>query len=104
MFGTVRAITFVGVYDRFGIAVGIESVTELLKFFSKLAVVIDFPVEDNPGSAIPIMDWLLTAFQIDDRKPAHPQSHATVHIEAIIIRTSMPDCVAHPTQKGRIYV
>jgi len=104
MFGTICAVTIVGVYDRFRVAVGVEGVTELLEFFAKLAIVIDFPVEDNPSRSIPIMDWLLTAFEINYGEAAHSQADGPVHVETVVVGTAMSYGSAHPAQQSLIYV
>src|SRR6185503_5836429 len=104
MFGTVWAITFIGLYDRFGIAVGVKGVAKLLEFFAKLAIVIDFPVVDDPGSLVLIMDRLLPSLYINYGEPPHAKTNWSIHVEAVIIRTSMTDGIAHSFQQALVDV
>src|ERR1700720_780005 len=71
MFGTVGAVLVPGMNDRFRVAVGIKLMAELLELIAQFAVVVNLAVEDNPGSAVLIMNWLLATFQVNDREPAH---------------------------------
>ena len=90
--------------DRFGIAVCVEGMTELLQLFAKLAVVVNLAVENYPGSAILIVDWLVAALDVDDREPAHSQAGWTTEIETIIVRAAMLDGIAHSDQQRLINI
>src|SRR5438128_9366964 len=101
--GTVGAVLIVSMNDGFCVAVCIKGVAKLLQLFAKFAVVIDLAIENNPGSAILIVDRLLAAFHIDDRQPSHAQAHTLVEVEAVIIRAAMFYRVAHPGQKRLVH-
>ena len=95
MLRAIGAVTVVGVNDRFGIAVRVELVAQRLKFLAQLKVVVNLAVENYPGGAILVVYWLLTTREVDDRQASHPQADWTVEIEAILVRPTMLDCVAH---------
>src|SRR5438128_10733732 len=99
MFGAICSVAIVRVNDGFSIAVSIKSVAEFLELFAQLAIVVDLAVENNPRGAILIMNWLVTAREIDNRKPAHSQAHGAAEIEAIVVRTAMANCIAHPAEQ-----
>ena len=48
MFGTINAKLIVGMNDRFGVAVGVEGVAEVLKLLAQLEIVIDLAIEHDP--------------------------------------------------------
>jgi hypothetical protein len=77
-------------------------VAQFFQFLTKFQVVVDLAVEDNPGSAILIMDGLVTTFNINYREAAHTQPHAPFHVETIVIRTPMPDGGAHTRQQNLV--
>ena len=52
--------------DGFSVAVGVKLVSQFFESLAEFEVVVDLAVEDNPGGAILIVNWLLAAFQIDD--------------------------------------
>src|SRR6266700_778120 len=81
MLRAIATVTIVGVNDRFGIAIGVESVAQLFQLFAQLAIVVNLTVENNPGSPVLIMDWLLSALQIDNRESPHAQRHWPLEIE-----------------------
>jgi hypothetical protein len=73
------------VEDYFGIAVGVKLVAEFFQLSSELPIIVDFAIEDDPGGAIPIVNWLLAALDINNRQAAHTQAHWSTKIEAIVI-------------------
>jgi hypothetical protein len=50
------------------------------------------------------MDRLLATFQINDRQPAHGKSDAIVKIEAVFVRPSMADRLAHSAEQRLVYL
>ena len=100
VFGTVSSELIVSMNDRFGVAVGVEGVTELFQLLAQLEIVVDLAVENDPGAAIVIVNQLLTTLQVDDREAAHRHSDRAVDVETILVRTAMPeDRVVHPRQQ-----
>ncbi len=99
MFGTICAVLVVGMNYRFSVAVGVESVPEFLQLRPQLQVVVDLAVENNPGAAVLVVNWLLTPGKIDNREPAHAQADGPVDVESVVIRTAMPDGIAHAPQQ-----
>src|ERR1700687_3833605 len=100
----IGPVTIVSVNDCFSIAIGVENVAELFQPFAQLAVVVNLAVENNPGSAVLIMDWLLSALQIDNREPPHAQGHRALEIETVVVGPPVPDSAAHPARQLLIHV
>jgi hypothetical protein len=96
--GAVSAILVVGVDDGFGVAVGVESVTQLFEFFTQLEIVIDLAVEDYPGTPIEVVDGLLTALEVDNCEATHRQTGGTIDVEAVLVRPAVKDRVIHPRE------
>ena len=66
IFRTFGSILVVGVDNRFGIAAGMELVTQIFQSLAQLLIVVNLSVEYDPGGPVLIVDWLLAGFQIDD--------------------------------------
>src|SRR5260370_35344710 len=96
MFGAICSVAIVRVNDGFSIAVGIKGVAEFLELFAQLAIVVDLTVENDPRGAILIVNRLLAARELDNRKPAHTHAHAPAKIEPAAIRTASATGSAHP--------
>jgi hypothetical protein len=60
-----------------------------------LLVVIDLTVEYYPEGFVFIGDGLMTAGEIDDRKPSLAKGSAVSSISAFIIRPAMAKCMKH---------
>src|SRR5712692_9495870 len=59
MLRAVGSVFVIGVDDRFGVAVGVKLVAETLQLRAQLAVVVNLPVENDPGRLVLIVNWLL---------------------------------------------
>src|SRR6266478_1001133 len=104
MFGTVGAVLIVSVNDCFGVAVGIKGVAQLLKLVAELAIVVDFAVENNPGGAVLVMNWLRATGEVDDGQPPHPQAYGAVEIEAVVIGSTVTHGVCHARQQRTVNI
>jgi hypothetical protein len=104
MFGTIGAVSIVGVNDCLGIAVCVKGVTEFFEFLAQLAVVIDFAVENYPGGAVLVVNRLLSALKIDDGQPAHTQANRSIEVEPVVVRAPMTNGFAHPSQQSFVNV
>src|SRR5688572_2460636 len=102
MLRAIRSIAIVGMNYRFGVAVGVERVTKLLQLFAEFKVVIDLAVKNDPGRAVLVMYWLLTALDIDYRQPAHSQPYSAIDVETVVIRTSMTYGATHAREQALI--
>jgi hypothetical protein len=99
MFGTIHAVLIVSMDNRFGIAVGIEGMAQLLQLFSELKIVVDLAVEDYPRRTFLIVNWLLAALQVDDGQAAHSETNGPINVKAIVVRPAVPDRIAHARQQ-----
>src|SRR6266496_3363926 len=83
-----------------GIALGRERVPPSQEPAAKLAIVVDLAVEDDDLRAILVEDRLSPTRQIDDAEPSHPEANGALHVDALVVRPPMPDCLAHPPNRG----
>jgi hypothetical protein len=74
-------------------------VAEFFEFVAQLTVVVNLAVENDPGSAILIVNRLLPALQVDDRQAAHAKADRLIEIETIIVRSTMTDGGAHAAEQ-----
>src|SRR6185437_3250774 len=85
--------------DGFGVAVGIERVAQLFEFLAQFEIVVDLAVEDDPRAAICVVNWLLAAFEVDDRETTHRETGGTVDVEAVFVRSAVTNGVVHARQQ-----
>ena len=71
---------------------------KLLEFLSQFEIVVDLTVIDYPGSFILVVNWLVTAGNVDDGETAHAQTNRAVEVKTVIVRTTMTDRRAHACQ------
>jgi hypothetical protein len=83
------------VNDRLGIAVCVKGVAEFFEFVAKLAVVVYLAVKNYPGSAILIVNGLLSALQVNDRQPPHAQTNRALEVEAVLVWSAVAYGGAH---------
>jgi len=81
--------------NRLGIALRRECVSAPQQLAPQLAVIVDLAVEDDDLGPIFVENRLAPAGQVDDAEPPHAQSHGAVHIDALVVRPSVPDGFAH---------
>jgi len=99
MFRAVDAVLIVSVHDRFGVAVGVELVTELFQLRTEFEVVVDLAVEDDSRRAILVVNGLLAAFEVDDGEAAHREADGTVDVVSVFVRAAMTNRIAHAGQE-----
>ena len=68
---------------------------ELFQLVAKFEIVVDLAIENDPGGAVLIVNRLLAAFHINNSQPAHAQADSLAEVEAVIIRATMANGVAH---------
>ena len=86
--------------DHLGIAVGIELVTSPLQFAAQVGEVVDLPIEDYPDGPVLVVDRLLSAGEIDDAEPAHPEPCGAFRVDSFIVGAAMDDRPTHPLHVG----
>jgi hypothetical protein len=69
---------------------------------AQLAVVVDLAVANDVDGTVLGGDGLVTAFQVDDRKPSHGQPNWSVQERAGAIRPAVHECAVHGLQQPRI--
>src|ERR1700722_11756084 len=88
--------------DDFSIAMRLELMTKPYQLGHRLAVIVDFTVEDDPDIASLVIEWLLAASDINDRQPAMTQPDARLQQEAIAVGSAMGDGIVHRGQHAGI--
>jgi len=83
------------VNDGFGIAVCIESVAEFFELRAEFQVVVNLAVENDPGGTVLVVNWLLAAFNVNDRKSPHSQTDSRIEVEAVIVWATVSYRGAH---------
>jgi hypothetical protein len=74
-------------------------VAEVLQLLTQLDIVVDLTIEDDPRTAILVVNGLLTALEVDNGESAHGQTDRAVDVETILIGSAMTDCFIHPPQQ-----
>ncbi len=90
----------VEVKDALGVGFGGEAMAAAFEIRTQLGKVVDFAVEDDPGTAIFVEDGLMSAGNVDDGKAAHAEARTVSHVDAIVIRAAVADGVAHVTHES----
>src|SRR5215213_892323 len=85
--------------DGFGVAVGVERMTQLFEFFAEFEVVVDLAIEDNPRAAIRVVNGLLAALEVDDREAAHREAGGAIDIKTVLVRPAVTNSLVHPRQE-----
>jgi hypothetical protein len=67
----------------------------LFKLATQFEMIVDLPVKDNPDALIFVVDRLMAASHIDNRKTPHPKPDAATDIGAAIIRATVDDRIVH---------
>src|SRR5258708_3687469 len=81
--------------ENFRVRAGTEDVAALFEAISKLRKVIDFAVGNDPDRIIFIGDGLMSARQINNAEPAHPEGDTTAEVVPMIIRAAVRDGLSH---------
>src|SRR5216683_289008 len=92
---------FIGVQHALGVGVRRHRVAEPDQLRSKLGVVVDLPVEDDPQRAVLIADRLVAAGEVDDRQPPATERDALANARSFVVGPSMRDARAHPVEHFR---
>ena len=85
----IHAPLLIGMHDDLGVARRREAVAEAKELVSELDIIVDLAVIDGRNRSILIMDRLMPAVQIDDRKPPMADHHALILKDALIVRAAM---------------
>src|SRR5258706_4268022 len=71
----------------------------LQQVLAQLLKVVNLPVEDDPDGSVLVANRLMPRVEIDDAQAPHAKPHRTVHVDACIVRTAMPDRPAHASDQ-----
>ena len=83
----------IGRQDRLGVAVRAKAVATPRKILAQRRVVVDFAVEDDGKMAIGSFDGLMSARDVDDAEPPHPEPEIAIDQQAFIVGSTMADRV-----------
>jgi hypothetical protein len=88
--------------DYLSVRVGIKAVAAAFELLAKLRKVIDFSVEDDPQAAVFVVNRLPPAGKVDDAQTPHTQPYGTFRVNALVIRTTVNNRLAHPADVSGI--
>src|SRR5262249_37826942 len=89
------SMLFVEVNNRFCIRIGPVSVAALLESLTQLRMVINFAIEDDPNGPIFVAEGLVSAGDVNNAEPAHPDGGWAVGIYAFIVWAAVRHGGAH---------
>jgi hypothetical protein len=75
----------------------------LYQLTTKLRVIINFPIVDNPDGSIFVADRLSASRQVDNTQAAASEANTTVNVTTLIVWTTMNQHLHHPVQIFGIY-
>src|SRR5579863_1497251 len=71
---------------------------------AQLLEVVNLAVENHPHSPVFVRDRLVSSIKIYDAEPTHAETTAAIQMVALVIRTTMPDLIAHRAYIGQFGV
>ena len=102
VFDARRAILFVEMNNRFGVAMRAIDVTACFEFRAVIRVVVDFAVVGDVERRVFISHRLMSGSHINDAQAAVSKSHISINVETRIIRPAMRNTIAHPFEKAHV--
>ena len=99
---TRRAPLLPGVDDDLGVAAGAEHVAQPCQLGHQRLEVIDLAVIDDTDRLILVEQRLVTGGQIDDRQAAVAEPQPRCQMEAVAVRSAMPEDIGHMAQQAPI--
>src|SRR5262249_53252417 len=94
-------VFLVEMHNHFGVGLRLEDMSLGLEELAQLAIVIDFPVKDDPYASILIGDRLMASIQVNDREPAKAETDRSRRVVTFVVGTTMFNRVRHPLQQRR---
>ena len=73
-----------------------------LQVVAQLLEVVDLAVEDAPDGAVFVAHGLAAGGEVDDAQPAHGQTGAGRHVEALVVRAPMRESAHICAQLGQL--
>ena len=95
---------FVGMNDRFGVALGPVTVALRLECRTNVRVVVDLSVVRHPHSAVFVRERLVAASEIDDAETSVSQQGVRVGVQPGTVGTAVGQNVAHPQRPRDVFV
>jgi hypothetical protein len=95
----VIAPLLVTVHDHFGITLSSESMPELFQLGAQFPEIVDFAVKDDDNRPVFVADGLLSAGNVDNRKPGNGKTNGTVKMVTLAVWAAMSDRCVLPPQK-----
>ena len=80
---------------------GAEVVAPGDQVFPQRLVVVDLAVKNHPQCAVFVGDRLMPGAQVDNAQPSHAEGASFLDMEALVVRTTVPDPVAHAFDEFR---
>ena len=87
-----------GLQNNFGVTVSTELMSPMFQFRPQLPEVVDLALADAQSPAIGALHRLHPALKIDDLEPHGAQRDILSFVEAVLIRTAVPDALDGPAK------
>ena len=91
----INAPLFITVDDDFRIRLCTKTVTLMLKGSPQCLEIVDFAIKDNDNGVLIINHGLVSAFQIDDRKPTEPKPKRAVKEITLVVGPPVSNRIRH---------
>src|ERR1700752_56909 len=85
--------------DCFGVAMCAVDVATLFEFPAVISVIVDLAVVDDLQRVVFVGHRLMTGGDVDNAQAAMTEADATVDKDPGVVRSAMPDHVAHPDDR-----
>ena len=95
MLDAIVTILLIGMNNGFCVTIRGKVMTTLLKFFLKLTIVIDFPVENNEDVLLFVEDGLMAAGKVNNGEAAHTQCSPITYPYSLIVWPTVANGLAH---------
>ena len=92
---TIITKLFIRMNNGLGIAIGVEVMPALLKFFAKFKVVIDFSIEDDENALIFVKNGLMATSQVNNREATHTQGNSIAYPGSLVVWSAVANDLAH---------
>jgi hypothetical protein len=76
----------------------LETVATRFQTAPQLPEIVDFTVEDDRDASGFIENWLVTAAEVNDAEPAHPERYRAIDKQALVVGAAMVHLAQHLPQ------
>jgi hypothetical protein len=71
---------------------------------AELGEVVNFSIENDPDALVFVVDWLVSAAEVNDAQSAHSQADWPACVNSLVVGTAMDNRLAHAVNVGSVYI